>query len=121
MLHCLFALLSLTGCYYALMLSLCRMYSSVHIWSSSRLVAQGFLDDMADGIHTGELAMDWDSQILYNMYCNRQLRLHDASCCMSADQATLLQVVVLAILATRFFLKLNDLILSYIHVILFIY
>jgi len=78
------------------------MFSSVQIWSSSRLVAHGFLDEMEDGIHAGESVLGWDTQILLNMYCNKHLSFNDGTCCTTAKQTTLIQVVVLAALITRY-------------------
>jgi N-acetylneuraminate 9-O-acetyltransferase len=77
------------------------MYSSAHIWSSSRLVAHGFLDEMEDGIHVGKMSLDWDTQILLNLYCNSNLDFNDGTCCKAAESVTLMQLIVLAVLVTR--------------------
>jgi hypothetical protein len=38
-------------------------HSSAQLWSSSRLVAQGNLEESEDGIHLGPLALKHDTQV----------------------------------------------------------
>ncbi|KAG1682096.1 N-acetylneuraminate 9-O-acetyltransferase [Nymphon striatum] len=59
-------------------------YSKVLMWSSSRLVAQGFNDDWEDGLHAGKVALKYDVQMLLNMYCNDKMNHQDGTCCSSA-------------------------------------
>ncbi|GFG40632.1 hypothetical protein Cfor_06669 [Coptotermes formosanus] len=73
-------------------------HSSAQLWSSSRLVAQGNLEESQDGIHLGPLALKHDTQILLNMYCNDHMNFNDGTCCSSAEPYTTLQVVTFSIL-----------------------
>ncbi|XP_067001977.1 N-acetylneuraminate 9-O-acetyltransferase [Anabrus simplex] len=73
-------------------------HSSAQLWSSSRQVAQGNLDESPDGIHLGPLALKHDTQILLNMYCNDHMNFYDGTCCSSAEPYTTLQVVTFAFL-----------------------
>ncbi|GAB6019038.1 hypothetical protein CHUAL_000666 [Chamberlinius hualienensis] len=74
--------------------------SEVHIWSSSRLVSQGYnLEDSEDGIHIGKVALKYDLQILLNMYCNDQMNFNDGTCCSSAETITYLQIITLSAFA----------------------
>lgn len=38
--------------------------TKVRIWSSSRLVAQGSIGGFTDGIHAGEVAVKYDTQVM---------------------------------------------------------
>jgi len=71
--------------------------SLVQIWSSSRLVSQGYNQDCEDGIHIGKVALKYDTQILFNMYCNDHMNFEDGTCCSSAESVTTLQIVTLSI------------------------
>ncbi|XP_055704657.1 N-acetylneuraminate 9-O-acetyltransferase isoform X1 [Phlebotomus papatasi] len=73
-------------------------YSSVPVWASSRLIAQGLLDEATEGVQLGPLALRHDVQILLNMYCNDYMNFNDGTCCSSAEPYTILQVVTYAIL-----------------------
>ncbi|KDR17548.1 CAS1 domain-containing protein 1, partial [Zootermopsis nevadensis] len=72
-------------------------HSAAQLWSSSRLVAQGNLEESEDGIHLGPLALKHDTQVS-NMYCNDHMNFNDGTCCSSAEPYTMLQVVTFAIL-----------------------
>ncbi|KAJ9581661.1 hypothetical protein L9F63_023160, partial [Diploptera punctata] len=74
-------------------------HSAAQLWSSARLVAQGNLEEMQDGIHQGPLALKHDTQILLNMYCNDHMNFNDGTCCSSAEPYTTLQVVTFSILS----------------------
>jgi len=78
-----------------------RLMSSVHIWSSSRLLASGFLSGMLDGIHVSPAALSWDSQILLNMFCNDRMNFNDGTCCTSVEPASVVQLAMLLVLSAR--------------------
>jgi len=78
-----------------------RLRSSVHIWSSSRLLASGFLSSMSDGLHVSAAALQWDSQILLNMYCNDHMNFNDGTCCTSVEPASVVQLVLLLVFTAR--------------------
>lgn len=67
-------------------------YSNVPVWASSRLIAQGLLDEAIEGVQLGPLALRHDIQILLNMYCNDYMNFNDGTCCSSAEPYTILQV-----------------------------
>ncbi|GAB0100574.1 CAS1 domain-containing protein 1 [Sergentomyia squamirostris] len=73
-------------------------YTTVPVWGSSRLIAQGLLDEAIGGIQLGPLALRHNVQILLNMYCNDYMNYNDGTCCSSAEPYTILQVVTYAIL-----------------------
>ncbi|XP_046397120.1 N-acetylneuraminate 9-O-acetyltransferase [Ischnura elegans] len=68
-------------------------HSGAQLWSSSRLIAQGNLEESDDGLHIGPLALKHDTQILLNMYCNDHMNFNDGTCCSSPEHYTTLQVV----------------------------
>ncbi|XP_052813330.1 N-acetylneuraminate 9-O-acetyltransferase-like isoform X2 [Mya arenaria] len=72
--------------------------SSVKVWSSSRLVAQGLKKELDDGIHlaSGSSALSLDVQMLMNMYCNDHMNHDDGTCCSKPEPATKLQILVAA-------------------------
>lgn len=78
------------------------MYSSVSIWSSSRLVAQGYVNDITDGLHIGKETLRWDIQILLNLYCNDQMNFDDGTCCTTTETATVMQLVMATIFIVSF-------------------
>ncbi|RWS15676.1 hypothetical protein B4U79_09303 [Dinothrombium tinctorium] len=69
----------------------------VHIWSSSRLVSQGYNDDQSDGLHMGSVALNYAVQILLNMYCNDQMNHNDGTCCSDPEPITTLQIITFSI------------------------
>ncbi|XP_074654898.1 N-acetylneuraminate (7)9-O-acetyltransferase-like isoform X2 [Tubulanus polymorphus] len=69
-------------------------HSTAKVWSSSRLITQGYNHDMNDGLHAGHVALDWDNQIVMNMYCNDHMGYNDGTCCSSAEPVTKLQIFV---------------------------
>lgn len=69
-------------------------YSPIQIWSSSRLVSQAFNKDSPDGFHIGPYALEIDSQILFNLYCNNRMNFNDASCCSQPEQMSILQQII---------------------------
>lgn len=73
-------------------------YSKVHIWSSSRLVSQGYNQDQKDGLHMGQVALGYAIQILLNMYCNDHMNYNDGSCCSSPEPITTLQIITFSFL-----------------------
>lgn len=81
-------------------------YSSVFVWSSSRLVSQGYNQDQEDGLHMGQVALNYAVQILLNMYCNDHMNYNDGTCCSSAEPVTVLQIVTFSILGVCFLLGL---------------
>jgi len=82
-------------------LGVARLLSSVHIWSSSRLLASGFLSTMLDGLHVSSAALSWDSQILLNMYCNDHMNFNDGTCCTSVEAASVVQLAMLLVFTAR--------------------
>ncbi|RXG68567.1 CAS1 domain-containing protein 1 [Armadillidium vulgare] len=74
--------------------------SKVLLWSSSRLIAQGSLIGFVDGIHAGSITVNYDTQILLNLYCNHHLNFNDGTCCNSRESFTLSQIIVFALLCT---------------------
>lgn len=72
-------------------------YSDIRIWSSSKLIANGLLSEMKDGWKLSPLALQHDTQLLLNMYCNDYMNYNDGSCCSSAESYTILQVVTYAV------------------------
>lgn len=77
------------------------MVSSVLIWSSSRLIAQGYTREMIDGLHVGKNTIGWDVQILLNMYCNDHMNFNDGTCCTTIETATTTQLVIAVIFILR--------------------
>ncbi|XP_059469024.1 N-acetylneuraminate 9-O-acetyltransferase [Neocloeon triangulifer] len=73
-------------------------HSKAELWSSSRLVAQGNLDESDDGLHLSPLVLKHDTQILLNMYCNDHMNFNDGTCCSSAESSTTLQIVTFSAL-----------------------
>lgn len=73
-------------------------HSSVELWWSARLVAQGMIAESPDGVHLAPRALKHDVQILLNMYCNDNMNFNDGTCCSSAESYTTLQIVTFAIL-----------------------
>lgn len=61
----------------------------VHLWSSSRLVSQGYNRDQTDGLHMGDVALSYAVQILLNMYCNDQMNFKDGKCCALMSKLTI--------------------------------
>ncbi|KAI5719870.1 hypothetical protein M8J76_016173 [Diaphorina citri] len=76
--------------------------SDVIVWSSSRLVASGKLDEMRLGFHVAPQCLDIHVQLLLNVYCNDHMNFNDATCCSTPEQYSALQVLV-----TNFFMKEN--------------
>lgn len=76
-------------------------YSDVQIWSSSRHIAAGLIDEAIDGWHLNKLAAQHDIQILLNMYCNDYMNYNDGSCCSSAEPYTTLQIITYAVFGVR--------------------
>ncbi|XP_059174219.1 N-acetylneuraminate 9-O-acetyltransferase-like isoform X2 [Physella acuta] len=69
--------------------------SSAHLWSSSRLVAQGLKKEefSTDGLHLRKKALEIDTQMLINMYCNNDMNHNDGTCCNTPERATTLQII----------------------------
>lgn len=74
-------------------------YSNVHIWSSARHIANGLLTEAKNGWKLSRLALQHDTQIMLNMYCNDYMNYNDGSCCSSAEPYTILQIVTYAFFA----------------------
>lgn len=81
-------------------------HSSVEVWSSIRLISEGYPGDSPDGLHTGPLAVNYAIQILTNMYCNDHMNYNDGTCCSSPEPVTWLQIVTFASFATVLLLSL---------------
>lgn len=76
-------------------------YSGVQIWSSSRSISEGLIDEAVDGWQLSKLAAQHDIQILLNMYCNDNMNYNDGSCCSSAEPYTVLQIITYAAFGIR--------------------
>lgn len=76
-------------------------YSGVQIWSSSKQIANGLLDEAIDGWHLSKLGAQHDIQTLLNMYCNNEMNFNDGSCCSSAEPYTVLQIITYAVFGVR--------------------
>ncbi|KAK5640441.1 hypothetical protein RI129_011252 [Pyrocoelia pectoralis] len=74
-------------------------YSAAELWWSARLVAQEMVSDSPDGIHLASRALQHNTQILFNMYCNDYMNFNDGSCCSSTESYTMLQIVTFSFLA----------------------
>lgn len=72
-------------------------YSDVHIWSSSKLIANGLSSELKNGWRLSPLALQHDIQLLLNMFCNDYMNYNDGSCCNSAETYTTLQAVTYAV------------------------
>lgn len=83
-------------------------YSGVQIWSSSKYIASGLLDEAIDGWHLSKLAAQHDVQTLLNMYCNDYMNFNDGSCCSSAEPYTILQIITYAVFGVRLVSPPND-------------
>lgn len=73
--------------------------SDAHIWSSARHIANGLLAEAKNGWKLSRLALQHDTQIMLNMYCNDYMNYNDGSCCSSAEPYTILQIVTYAVFA----------------------
>ena len=74
---------------------------NVHIWSSARLVAQGYTsdnNDKNDGLHMSAKGLHYAIQILFNMYCNDQMNYNDGTCCSDPETVTTLQMITFIVL-----------------------
>lgn len=65
----------------------------VHVWSSARLVSQGYNDEPTDGLYMKNLALKYALQILMNMYCNDQMNHNDGTCCSDPEPVTTIQIL----------------------------
>ena len=73
---------------------------NVHIWSSARLVAQGYNSDTNakdDGLHMSAKGLNYAIQILLNMYCNDQMNYNDGTCCSDPESITTLQLITFVV------------------------
>ncbi|XP_054721420.1 N-acetylneuraminate 9-O-acetyltransferase-like [Uloborus diversus] len=77
-------------------------HSKILIWSSSRLVSQGLLDDDEDGLHMGKRALYYAVELLMNMYCNDHMNYNDGTCCSSPESVTTLQLITFSVLGVSF-------------------
>lgn len=68
------------------------------MWWSARLVGQGMIAESPDGLRLAKRALQHDTQILLNMYCNDNMNFNDGSCCSSAEGYTTLQIVTFSFL-----------------------
>ncbi len=73
-------------------------HSCVELWASSRLIAQGRLHDMPEGIELSPESLDTDVQLLLNMYCNDHMNHNDGTCCASSEPYTYLQLSAFVVL-----------------------
>lgn len=78
------------------------VFTSVRVWSSSRLIAQGYTRESIDGLHAGKNTIAWDVQILLNMYCNDHMNFNDGTCCTTVETATTTQLVMAMVFILSF-------------------
>ncbi|CAH1788983.1 unnamed protein product [Owenia fusiformis] len=71
--------------------------SKATLWSSSRLVAQGYNRDSVDGLHLGPVALNIDFQMLVNRYCNDHMNYNDGTCCRSMEPITVVQLITASV------------------------
>lgn len=76
--------------------------NTVHVWSSARLVAQGFTDIITDtntndGLQIDSNSLKFSIQILLNLYCNDHMNYNDGTCCSDPEKATAIQLIVLIV------------------------
>lgn len=71
-------------------------YTNVKIWSSARLLSQGYANDQEDGLHMAPIPLQYAVQILLNMYCNDQMNFNDGTCCSDPESVTIIQVTTLS-------------------------
>ncbi|XP_027196338.1 N-acetylneuraminate (7)9-O-acetyltransferase [Dermatophagoides pteronyssinus] len=76
--------------------------NTVHVWSSARLVAQGFIGEDSINGSNDELRIDSHSlkfsiQILLNLYCNDHMNYNDGTCCSDPEKITAIQFIVLMV------------------------
>ncbi len=76
-------------------------HSTINIWSSSRLVSQGFDSESPDGLLIGSKALNIDSQMLFNLYCNNRLNFNDASCCSQPEPVSVSQQIIFILFLVR--------------------
>lgn len=78
--------------------------NAVQVWSSARLVAQGYGDAIMDntnndGLHANTNALKFVVQMLFNLYCNDHMNYNDGTCCSDPERLTGIQTFVLLALA----------------------
>lgn len=71
-------------------------YTNIKIWSSARLLSQGYSNGQEDGLHMASVPLQYAVQILLNMYCNDQMNFNDGTCCSDPESVTVIQVVTLS-------------------------
>lgn len=91
--------------------------STVQVWSSARLVAQGYGNAIADntnndGLHANTNALKFVIQMLFNLYCNDHMNYNDGTCCSDPEKLTGIQMVVLLTLATAVVIRVVLLLVS---------
>ena len=67
--------------------------SNVLLWSSIYGLAEGTMDQSADGFHISQLAANKACQMVLNLLCNDNMNFNDGSCCKSSDRPSSLQVI----------------------------
>lgn len=72
-------------------------YTDVHMWSSARAISAGLVAESQNGWRLSRLALQHDTQILLNMYCNDNMNYNDGTCCSSAEPYTILQIVTYSV------------------------
>lgn len=72
-------------------------YTDLQMWSSARAISAGLVAESTNGWRLSRLALQHDTQILLNMYCNDNMNYNDGTCCSSAEPYTILQIVTYAV------------------------
>lgn len=77
---------------------------NVHVWSSSRLLSQGWSSsaETDDGINMGDITLSYSVQIILNMYCNDQMNFNDGSCCSDPEHVTSIQIMTFVFFGIAF-------------------
>ncbi len=63
-------------------------HSAAQVWWSSRLLAQGRIDESFGEAYPGDHTLAHTTQILLNAYCNDHMNFKDGTCCWSAEPYT---------------------------------
>ncbi|ELU01043.1 hypothetical protein CAPTEDRAFT_167181 [Capitella teleta] len=70
--------------------------SSIHIWSSSKQLAQKYTKQSQDGLHMPDVVLSLDIQLLWNLLCNEHLQFRDGQCCTRPEAVSNLQLFTAA-------------------------
>ncbi|KAH8244993.1 hypothetical protein KR032_003489 [Drosophila birchii] len=72
-------------------------YTEISVWESAWHIANGLLDNAAEGHQLCAHGQRLEVQLLWNMYCNDYMNYNDGTCCSSSEPHTTLQIVAYAL------------------------